>query len=66
MEEDFEETFKELEKLSDKSVIVSFTTRSVREIDVPLPINLRVSKNDADVLIDGENIGNIKLYRNAV
>ncbi|PQQ65919.1 fibronectin type III domain-containing protein [Acetivibrio saccincola] len=54
--EDFEETFKELEKLSDKSVIVSFTTRSVREIDVPLPINLRVSKNDADVLIDGENI----------
>ena len=46
----------DLEKMSDKSVIVSFTTRSAQEFDVPLPINLRVSKNEADVFIDGENV----------
>ncbi|TYQ14648.1 UNVERIFIED_CONTAM: hypothetical protein Cloal_1008 [Acetivibrio alkalicellulosi] len=41
----------ELENMSDKSVIVSFTTRSAGEIDVPLPINLRLIRNEADVFI---------------
>lgn len=45
----------DIEKMSDKSLIVSFTTRTVNEIDVPLPKNMRVNANDADVSI-GEPI----------
>ncbi|NMB33420.1 MAG: ferrous iron transporter A [Clostridium sp.] len=40
------------DELPDKSVIVSFTTLSVGEVEVPLAQNLRISKNDADVNID--------------
>jgi len=39
------------EDMSDKSVIVSFTTRAVNEIDVPLPKSLRLNVNDADVYV---------------
>jgi len=41
--------------MSDKSVIVSFTTRAAFEMDVPLPKNFKVVKNDADVTIDDED-----------
>ncbi|NLD49562.1 MAG: ferrous iron transporter A [Clostridiaceae bacterium] len=41
----------ELEDMSDKSIIVSFTTRAVKEVDVPLPKDLRLNVNDADVTI---------------
>ncbi|OPZ88895.1 MAG: hypothetical protein BWY74_02949 [Firmicutes bacterium ADurb.Bin419] len=41
----------ENEDMSDKSVIVSFTSRAGDEIDVPLPKRLRVNINDADVTI---------------
>ncbi len=41
----------ELEDMSDRSVIVSFTTRATEEVDVPLPKNFRLSRNDADVTI---------------
>jgi len=43
------------EEMSDKSVIVSFTTRAAFEMDVPLPKNFKVVKNDADVTIDDED-----------
>ncbi|MDQ2087863.1 ferrous iron transporter A [Herbivorax sp. ANBcel31] len=46
----------DLEEMSDKSVIVSFTTRSTEEIDVPLPFNLRLTQNDADVFIDDDEV----------
>ncbi|RXE59375.1 ferrous iron transporter A [Acetivibrio mesophilus] len=45
-----------IEEMSDKSVIVSFTTRAGQEMDVPLPKNLKVTKNDADVTIGDETI----------
>ncbi len=41
----------ENEDMSDKSVIVSFTSRAGDEIDVPLPKRLRLNINDADVTI---------------
>ncbi|HOM02824.1 MAG TPA: S-layer homology domain-containing protein [Acetivibrio sp.] len=41
-----------IEEMSDKSVIVSFTTRAAQEMDVPLPKNFVVTKNDANVTID--------------
>lgn len=41
----------ESDNMSDKSVTVSYTTRSTNEIDVPLPKNLRVKDNDAEVAI---------------
>ncbi|MFZ5988240.1 MAG: S-layer homology domain-containing protein, partial [Bacillota bacterium] len=46
----------ELENMSDKSVIVSFTTRSAVEVDVPLPKNLRLNRNEADVTINDTTI----------
>lgn len=42
----------ELEDMSDKSVIASFTTRAGEELEVPLPKNLRLNRNEADVTID--------------
>lgn len=45
----------DLEDMSDKSVIVSFTTLSEKNVEVPIPKNLKVAKNDADVSI-GETI----------
>lgn len=45
----------DLEDMSDKSVIVSFTTLSEKNVEIPLPKNLRVIKNDADITI-GETI----------
>ena len=45
----------DLEDMSDKSVIVSFTTLSEKNVEVPIPKNLKVTKNDADVSI-GETI----------
>lgn len=41
----------DIENMSDKSLIVSFTTRAIDEINVPLPKNLRVNKNEADVIV---------------
>lgn len=41
----------ESEDMSDKSVIVSFTTRAVNEVDVSLPKDLRLNINDADVIV---------------
>lgn len=45
----------ETEDMSDKSVILSFTTRAAEEIDVPLPKNLRLNINDADVIVGDTN-----------
>lgn len=45
----------DVEDMSDKSVIVSFTTLSIKNVEVPLPKNLRITKNNADVTI-GETI----------
>lgn len=39
------------EDMSHKSLLVSFTTRSVNEIDVPVPKNLRVNANEADITV---------------
>ncbi len=41
----------DIEKMSDKSLSISFTTRTINEIDVPLPKNVRVNANDADVSV---------------
>ena len=41
----------DIEKMSDRSLTISFTTRTINEIDVPLPKNMRVTANDADVSI---------------
>lgn len=38
-----------IEMISDKSVAVSFTTLTENAKDVPLPINLRLSKNDTKI-----------------
>lgn len=49
-------TTTELEDMSDKSIIVSFTTRAGQEVEVPLPKNLRLNRNEADVTIGDTTI----------
>ncbi|AEV67044.1 S-layer homology domain-containing protein [Acetivibrio clariflavus] len=44
------------EDMSNKSLIVSFTTRAANEIDVPVPRNLQLNVNDAYVIDEKENI----------
>jgi hypothetical protein len=44
----------DIEDMSDRSVIVTFTTKRSQEIDVPLPIQFRLNQNKADVGV-GEN-----------
>jgi hypothetical protein len=39
----------EPDDMSDKSVVISFTTRSAYEIDVPLPKNLKINVNDFEI-----------------
>lgn len=47
-------------KMSDRSVVVSFTTLSGSEMDVPLPVNLSVSTNDK-LVSGGKNLNYIDL-----
>ncbi len=50
------------EHMSDKSITTSFTTLSTKERDVPLPMNVRVSKNEID-LMDEKNIIELSLSK---
>lgn len=61
----------DIEKMSDKSLTISFTTRTINEIDVPLPKNMRVVANEADVssVVDNEadeSIGETTIVSNYV
>ena len=47
----------DIENISDKSLIVSFTTRASNEIDVPIPKNLRLNVNSTkEVVVDETTI----------